>query len=185
MTCTEKKTITRVFPFHSFALPLLAAALVWGVILNASPVRSQEFLAGQVVAVDRERGEFVLQVSETPGEEEEGTAADRDGRGLGATEPLPEKGAMVTVSMVSDAARQDLPGCLQPGKRVRVWGRYVEGQEASFVAEAVRGGGPMRGEDRSGVRSRLHRCRGEGANCPTGCRNSTDAKEGRSLPQPP
>lgn len=147
--------------------PTLLVAILWGVLFFPLPATAQEFIVGQVVSVDQEAGEVVLLLAPQP------DPADRDDRttdraSLGPTRPRAER--RITVTM-AESAPGGLPGCIQPGRVIRAWGRFAKELGADrFVAETVRGGGPGQGDDRSGVRSRLHRCRESGPDCRRGRR---------------
>ncbi len=116
-------------------------------LLGVFPARGYaEFLYGQVVEVNRDAQEFVL-VSLSPDKE------DTDLSGNTARIRVKAMGAMLPQSEEGDSF---LPGCVQVGKRVRVWGE-TPASGASFLATDVRGCGGMGCSDPTGVRSRLQK----------------------------
>ncbi len=115
-------------------------------LITFFPARgSAEYLYGEVAEVNRERQEFVL-VSVTPGRGE-GEATLNETRvtvkAMGSILPQSEEGKAL------------LPGCVQVGEMVRVWGESMTA-EADFLASDVRGCRGKGCSDPTGVRSRLH-----------------------------
>lgn len=116
-------------------------------ILCVFPVRGHaEFLYGQVVEVNRDAQEFVL-VTLLPDKNEtdlSGNTARIRVKAMGEMLPQAEDGDSL------------LPGCVQVGKRVRVWGESPA-SGSTFLATDVRGCGGMGCSDPTGVRSRLQK----------------------------
>ena len=104
-----------------------------------------EYLYGEVAEVNRERQEFVL-VSVTP-EWGEGEQA--------VTEKRVTVKAMGSILPQSEEGKTLLPGCVQVGEMVRVWGESMT-VEAGFFASDIRGCRGKGCSDPTGVRSRLH-----------------------------
>lgn len=107
------------------------------VVLLASTGWAQDFILGEVIEVAPDRSVFTLQLDPGLGGETDAAANSR------------------TVRVEVGKEQVYWPECVQVGQQVRVWGAYVEGAEAVFKAEQIRGTGW--GRDKSGVRSRLSR----------------------------
>ncbi len=109
----------------------------------SGPAQAMEILMGTVHSVDREQGIIVLGKPENSGFCT--ACSDMDDQ------------AEMTVNI----RPEDIPDDVAPGQMLRVWGEY-NGQ--IFEAESVRGRccGMGRGNDPTGVRSRLGRGRGGG-----------------------
>ncbi len=104
-----------------------------------------EFLYGEVVEINREKHEFVVAVgaAEKGKAEQEGKNVHINVRTMGGG--LPPSGGRKPL----------LPGCVQLGQMVRVWGE-LHSEEAMFEARVVRGCRGKNCSDPTGVRSRLH-----------------------------
>lgn len=139
--------------FKTLIAPALIGFFVWACAIPAAC--AADLLLGRVVSVDLEKGEFSVTVVPSPASEEE-TALPESA----AMPAPPEHGAteaeVVTVVVSADKSRLFIPGCVQPGEIVRIWGDFSAGSKKTFMADDIRG---TRGRrmDSSGVRSRLNR----------------------------
>ncbi len=103
----------------------------------------QDFLVGTVLAVDTEQLELMLMVQNGS----EGSAADKG------------KSILIRIATENNLPslnrRTVLPGCVETGEMIRVWGQKLDQAEAVFLATDIRGcrGGGC--SDATGVRSRL------------------------------
>jgi len=103
----------------------------------AATVCAEEAVLGTVEAIDPDKGELILKI----------------------TDSSENNGQKITVHFDPE----DMPCCIGIGKTARVWGSYAEGNSASFQAVTVRGNSFQgNGHDPTGVRSRLGRGRGHG-----------------------
>ncbi|MEZ4524751.1 MAG: hypothetical protein R2941_02375 [Desulfobacterales bacterium] len=108
--------------------------LLW---LSAATVCAEEALLGTVEAIDRDKGELILRVTDS--------SADRGHK----------------ISVFLDP--ENMPCCIGIGKTVRVWGSYAKGNSSTFQAVTVRGNSFQgNGHDPTGVRCRIGRGRGHG-----------------------
>jgi uncharacterized membrane protein YgcG len=121
--------------------------LILMLILGVVPTRgSAEFLVGEVVAVNRDRQEFVIVSIFTDKGETESSGKESRIKVKAVGEVLSQYEKSIPL----------LPGCVQVGERVRVWGE-IPATGAVFLAIDVRGCGGMGCNDPTGVRSRLQK----------------------------
>ncbi|MDZ7832924.1 MAG: hypothetical protein U5L07_14345 [Desulfobacterales bacterium] len=100
-------------------------------VLTAQGARAMDALLGEVISINAENRQMVVSV-------------DQSGEADGARRVL------------ISYNRQSLPGFVQPGAVVRVWGEYVDENHSELRLQSVRNGeGIHRGHDSTGVRSRL------------------------------
>jgi hypothetical protein len=125
---------------------LIVASFLW-----PAPASAGDVLLGRVVAVDREAGQFTLQVIEGTGYSE--AVPDAEGLSQSPDEDNGQKFPEITV-VLSDSR---LPARLKPDIVVRVWGDFDQ-EKGQFVAQRL---SDMR-IDRTGVRHRLGRGRSQG-----------------------
>ena len=112
----------------------LAIILSCVVVLCSSITMAQEVVIGHVVSVNRDTGEFILQVTD-------------EHNGL-------EK--FITITKAVNEKFLFLPKCVEPGNFVRIWGDLETTNNNVFHADIVRG--PSDGSrDSSGIRSRINR----------------------------
>ena len=142
----------------------IRTALLCLLLLPPLTAMAQGFVSGQVVSIDRGKGEFVLLV--TPGAEQRGRNLPPGDKVPAGQQPASrdneqDKTPGRTITVTTDADPKKLPTCLLPGGMARAWGAFAPGSTTRFMADTIRGTGPW-GQDRSGVRSRLHRCQGSG-----------------------
>lgn len=115
---------------------------------------AMEALRGEVVSISRQDRQMVVAVA----------PANRS-----------KTGSPVERQRVRVSYEQKLPGFVRTGSMVRLWGAYFTDDRKLFKMEAIRGGVCMRGQDATGVRSRLrHGCgrqgrHGMGKNRGEGC----------------
>lgn len=122
---------------------VMAAVMVSLLLTTVYARAAEDFLYGEVLDVDRE----AMQMTIRTGAEETGEVV----RVVTLSE------ALLVENRAGDSR---LPGCLQAGKHVRVWGvATVEDKTNLFLAEAVRGCGMTSCSDPTGVRERLKRGR--------------------------
>ncbi|MCP4107410.1 MAG: hypothetical protein GY749_18005 [Desulfobacteraceae bacterium] len=112
--------------------------------LAAIPCMAEEFLMGTVTSLDKENGKMTIQPD---------TADVKNAKSETNT---PDK---ITVMFESE----NLPGCVEKGKIIRVWGDYVKEKTKTLKAKTIKGAG-FRGHenDPTGVRCRLGKGRGKG-----------------------
>lgn len=134
--------------------PIILSSLIL-IVFFTTPAKGDELILGTVRSVDRDKGEVLLDLPESPWE-----SLGKDAAEFGKNEP-------VTVRMPS----ADLPSSLAPGSVVRVWGNFSAGDRRMFQAEAIRSrppgtshnlsppGGPPFKRDPTGVRGRLQKGR--------------------------
>ncbi len=122
-----------------FAKILILFLCLW--VLTAQSVPAMDALLGEVVSIDPENRQMVVSV------EQHGVI---DGSRQ--------------VNVFYD--QQRLPGFVQPGSVVRLWGDYADGNNRVFRLQSLRNGESLHhGHDCTGVRSRLkqgHRGHGMG-----------------------
>ncbi len=112
--------------------------------LAVIPGLAEEFLMGTVTSLDREKGKMTIQL---------GSIDIKDSN--------PETDTPDKITVLFDS--KNLPGCVEKGKTIRVWGDYVKGETKTLQARTIRGAG-FRGpeNDPTGVRCRLGKGRGRG-----------------------
>jgi len=126
---------------------VLKLTVILMLMLGVFPARgSAEFLYGEVAEVNRALQEFVL--ISIPTKQGETKRAENNSRinvkAVGELFPQSEEGLPL------------LPGCVQVGEKVRVWGE-TPATGSVFLAIDVRGCGGMGCNDSTGVRSRLQK----------------------------
>ncbi|MFP4532983.1 MAG: hypothetical protein ACLFNS_09900 [Desulfobacterales bacterium] len=100
-------------------------------VLAALTASAMDALLGEVLSIDAENRQMVVSV-------DQGVDSDAPRR------------------IVVSYDRQSLPGFVQPGAVVRVWGEYVDENHSELRLQSVRNGeGIHHGHDSTGVRSRL------------------------------
>lgn len=119
-------------------IALWAALLL--VVVSPDKAPCQDFLHGEILAVDKEN----MQITLRPG----GSTADAVAE---ITVRLPAK-----IMFSGQSAKMRLPGCVVPGNRVRVWGK-ASIESWQFTATDIRGCGGDACNDPTGVRIRLFR----------------------------
>lgn len=118
-------------------------AVIIMLALIATNVLASDIIHGEVIDIDREAMKMTIRTSS----EESGEMM----RIVSLTEKLLIK---------NQAGAKRLPGCIQPGNRVRVWGTVNDLEEEKvFVAEEIRGCGMGGCNDPTGVRDRLNKSR--------------------------
>ena len=129
----------RYYPFQS-----LIAFLALSLIFFIPKAMAIDYLIGHVVSLDRENREFVLRVANNP------ELPRMDDQGA----KIKEYGTLITVILTKASIRPFLPGSVQEGELVRVWGAYDEENSTVFRSVDIRG---TRGwsTDMTGVRRRL------------------------------
>jgi hypothetical protein len=115
---------------------------------------ASDYILGQVVSVDRQKGEFVLRVKQPVAlEKDKNSSENRDDDMVQEQ----DKSTLITVQLSDTDGRQPfLPGAVRPGEFVRIWGSFIDTERHEFQAVDVRGTRNW-STDRSGVRSRLER----------------------------
>lgn len=101
----------------------------------------EDFLHGEVLGIDREANRMTIRT--------DAEGADGGVQTIALTEKL---------LVDSRAGGKRLPGCIELGRHVRVWGEAA-GEGKVFLAEEVRGCGMSDCTDPTGVRQRLNRGR--------------------------
>jgi len=114
----------------------------------ADVLAAEDFLHGEVLTIDREASRMTIR---TGAEGAEGVV-----QSVALTEKL-------LIDNRSGGKR--LPGCIELGRHVRVWGEAA-GEGEVFLAEEVRGCGMGGCTDPTGVRQRLNRGRKNGMAAP-------------------
>ena len=129
----------------NLVLPYFFLVLVVGVcaFLRSEPALAQEFMAGTVVSADLAKMEIEI----IPG------TLDSSGHDAGEGKSIRVRVTPESL-VVNGRGEQVFPGCVFPGRIVRLWGHMEEGR---FMVTDIRGfGGRGRG-DPTGVRRRLQR----------------------------
>lgn len=99
-------------------------------ILAVQSADAMDALLGEVDAIDAENRRMVVFVDQS---------GDTGG----------------TRKVVVSYDRQKLPGFVQPGALVRLWGEYMSENGSEFRMQSLRNGETLNGKDPTGVRSRL------------------------------
>ncbi len=111
--------------------------------LASGTAAATDVFLGTVKSVRPETGEVVLEIDGWPAEDDEEKDSDS-----------PKE---ITIKVSPD----QLPENLTPGKMVRIWGNYMQGDMKNFQVLHISGGGFQGGKkDPTGVRSRLGKGRG-------------------------
>lgn len=99
--------------------------------LAAQTASAMDALLGEVISIDAENRQMVVSV-------------DQSDKADGARR------------VVISYDRENLPGFVQPGSVVRLWGEYMGGNNSEFRLQSLRNGESLHhGRDPTGVRSRL------------------------------
>lgn len=137
--------------FSSFILPPL---VIFFFLARADISMADDFMAGTVLSSDIEKMEIVLVPLK------KGPAAD---------DTKEEARIIAKVSgdnlVVNRVGRKVFPGCVSPGRIIRLWGRMDKDRKVFYVND-LRGWGGRGRHDPTGVRRRLQR--GGGWNCQNG-----------------
>ncbi|MDM8542539.1 hypothetical protein QUF90_15805 [Desulfococcaceae bacterium HSG9] len=119
----------------------------------ASPGMTADFIQGQVIAIDREKGVLQLQLS-----------GKNSGRNQCRCCALKNPNASA-VPFIIHISPDRLPHCVRKGDHVFVWGAYLQNQKVgncNFQAETVKSSCFRRYCDPTGVRARLGKCVNKG-----------------------
>lgn len=138
---------------RAYIIPLLA-----GLLFCIPAGARAEMLTGAVVSIDEQQRMFTLNVENT-------TPSGPNAKNVVVT--VPGSGSLTY------AGRRTLPGCVQKGESVRVWGDFSLKDENTFLATAIRGTGGRSRHDPTGVRARLGTCR-KGNREPGRCKGKKD-----------
>ena len=100
-------------------------------ILAAQTASALDALLGEVISIDAENRQMVVSVDQSD-----------------------DAGGARRVVIFYD--RENLPGFVQPGMVVRLWGEFMGGNNSEFRLQSLRNGESLyHGRDPTGVRSRL------------------------------
>lgn len=111
----------------------------------SGPVEAFDAILGTVVSVDREKGEMIVHLKESPDSLQENS----------------EQGEAFVSDLIVHFMPDRLCKGIKNGELVRLWGSFEYGSINTFKAAHIRRGGRRRC-DPTGVRSRLGKCLGKG-----------------------